>query len=73
MAENMVIKELLDQPFCKRPLRYKLRILNKGPPTPLLPSVITHYKTKNIIRDIFASLNMKKVVWVAGCATANKL
>jgi hypothetical protein len=46
MTENMVIKELLVQPFCVRPLRAKLRILNKGRPAPPLPNVITHHKTK---------------------------
>lgn len=46
MAENIVIKELLDQPFCKRPLRDKLRILNKGRPTPPLPNAKPHHKTK---------------------------
>jgi len=72
MAENMVIEELLDQPFCERPLRDKLRILNRGRPTPPLPNVITHHKTKNIYKT-FLHLSIWKVVWVAGCTTANKL
>jgi hypothetical protein len=70
----MVIKELLDQPFCERPLRDKLRILSKGRPTPPLPNVVTHHKTKpeKYTRQ-FCISQYEKVVWLAGCATTNKL
>jgi len=74
MVENMVIKELLDQPFCERPLRDKLSRLNKGRPTPPLTNVITHHKTKpEQYTRHFCISQYVKVVWVAGCATANKL
>jgi hypothetical protein len=74
MTENMVIKELLDQPFCVRPLLAKLRILNKGRPAPPLPNVITHHKTmtEQYIRH-FCFSQYEKVVWVAECAATNKL
>jgi hypothetical protein len=74
VAKNMVIKELLDQPFCERPLRDELRILNKGRPTPPLPNVITHHKTKTEqYTRHFCISQYEKAVWVVGCATANKL
>ena len=59
MAENIVIEELLDNAVSVCPLRGKLRVVNKGPPTPPLPSLITP-KTKNDLQDIFASLSVKR-------------
>jgi hypothetical protein len=34
MAENILIKELLDNPFSVRPIHNKLKTVNKGQPTP---------------------------------------
>ena len=39
MAESIVIKELLDNPFSVRPLRGESKTVNKGQPTPPLPSL----------------------------------
>jgi hypothetical protein len=44
MAENMTTKELSDSPFSLSQLHDKLRIVNKGRPTPPLPNLITHHK-----------------------------
>jgi hypothetical protein len=41
MAENITSRELLDNPFSALPLHNKLRIVNKGQPTPPLPYLIT--------------------------------
>jgi hypothetical protein len=46
MAENIIINELLNNPFSLRPLHDKFRIMNKGRPTPRLPNFTTHHKTK---------------------------
>ena len=46
MAENIVIRELLANPFSVRPLQVKLKIVNKGQPTPPLLNLISHLKTK---------------------------
>jgi hypothetical protein len=59
-GQNKVIKELLNNTFSLCPLHNKLRILNKGRPTPPLPIVIIQIKLRqNDIRHIFASLSMK--------------
>jgi len=55
-----VIKQLLNNSFSVCPLHIKLRILNKGRPTPPLPIVVTQMKLRQSnIQDIFASLSMK--------------
>ena len=46
MAEDVIIKELLDNPFSVRQLRDKLRMANKCRPTSPLPSVITHHRLR---------------------------
>jgi len=46
MAENVVIKELLDNPFSMRPIHDKGRIVNKDRHISPLLNVITHHKTK---------------------------
>ena len=46
MAENVIIKELLYKPFSVPLLRDKLRIVSKIRPTPPLPNLITHHRTK---------------------------
>jgi hypothetical protein len=45
LAENIVIKEQLDNPFSVRPIHDKVWIVNKGRPTPPIPNLITHYKS----------------------------
>jgi hypothetical protein len=45
VAKNVVMKELLDNPFSLHLLRDKLRVINKGRRTPLLPKSIIQ-KTK---------------------------
>jgi hypothetical protein len=40
MAENIVVEELLYNPFFVHPLRDKLRIENEGQPTPPSPNFI---------------------------------
>jgi len=44
MAENIIIKEVLDNPFSVRQLRDKLRMANKGRPTSPLSCVINHHR-----------------------------
>ena len=46
MAENIVIKKLLNNTFSMRPLHDKLRTVNEGRPTPTLPNFVTFHKTK---------------------------
>jgi len=74
MAENIVIKELLDSPYSVRPLHDKLRTVNSGRPTPPLPNFITHHntKTEQCTRH-FCIWQYGKVDWHAACNTANKL
>jgi hypothetical protein len=71
MGENITIRELVYNQFSMRPLHEKLRIVNKGRPTPPLPNVITHHKTKTNTQDIFAPLDIRKVDWLAGCEMIN--
>ena len=73
VAGSIVIKEFLDNPFSLHQLHNKLRIMNKGRPTSPLPNVITHYKTKNDVQGVFATLSNEKVDWLAGGETANQL
>jgi len=61
MAKNAVTKVLLDNLCSVRLLLDKLRIVNKGQPTPPLPNVTAHHKTKNGVQDIFASLSMNRL------------
>jgi hypothetical protein len=71
MTENIVIREILDPPFCVRPLRNKLRIQNKGRPAPPLPNVIAHHKTNTEqYTRYFCISQYEKFVLVAGYATA---
>jgi hypothetical protein len=73
MAENMVIKELLNNPFYVHPLHDKLRIVNKDRPTAPIPHLITHKsKTERCTRHSCTS-QYNQVEWLAGCETANKL
>jgi hypothetical protein len=73
MAENIVIKELLDSPYSVRPLHDKLRTENSGRPTPPLPNSITHHKTKTEqCTRHFCIWQYGKVDWYAACETANK-
>jgi len=74
MAENIGIKEFLDNPFSLRPLHNKLRIMNIGRPAPPLPNVITHHKTKTerCTRQVCIS-HYGKVDWLAGGEAADKL
>jgi len=59
LAENVVIKELLENTFSVLPLQDKVRRVNKGRLTPPIPNVITHYKSNTErCTDIFASLSM---------------
>jgi hypothetical protein len=44
MAENIIIKKILDNPFSVRPVHDKLRMVNKGRPTSPPPSLITHHR-----------------------------
>jgi hypothetical protein len=46
MAENLIIKELLNNLFSARPFHDKLRIVNKIHPTPRLLNLIIRHKTK---------------------------
>jgi hypothetical protein len=62
MAENIVSKELQNNPFSLCPLHDTLGRVNKGWSTVLIPSLITHHKTKTEnIEDIFVSLSMKSL------------
>jgi hypothetical protein len=73
MAENKFIIELLDKPFVVYPIHGKLRTVNKGRPTPLLPSVISQYKTKAERYRDFSTSQYEKVGWLPGFETKNKL
>jgi hypothetical protein len=46
MAENLIIEELLINPFSALPFHDKLRIVNKIRPTPRLLKLIIRHKTK---------------------------
>ena len=41
MAENITSRVLSDNMFSAHPLHNKLRIVNEGQPTPLLPYLVT--------------------------------
>jgi hypothetical protein len=74
MAENIIINELLNNPFSVGPLHDKLRIMNKGRPTPWLHNLITHHKTKTeryIRRNSICQC--EKFDWVIGRETTKKL
>jgi hypothetical protein len=75
MAENVVIKEVLNNPFSVRPLHDKLRIVNKSWPTPPSPNVIAYHKnkTEQYTWHFTCISQYEKVDWVAGCETRNKL
>jgi hypothetical protein len=60
MAENIVIKEILYNPFSVRPLRDKLKIVNIGQPIPPLPNFIIKLR-ENDMQHIFASLVLKRL------------
>jgi hypothetical protein len=56
MAENITIRELVHNQSSVHPLQEKLQIVDKGPPTPALPNLITHKtKTEKHTRHIYAS------------------
>ena len=71
MTENIIIKELLSNPFSMHPLHDKLRIMNKGRPTARLPYVITHHKTKTERCTIHICIcQCEQFDWLTGCETA---
>ena len=62
MAENIVFKELLNNPFSVCLLNDKLGIVNHSQPTAPLPNLITHHKTKTEnMEDIFVSHSTKRL------------
>jgi hypothetical protein len=57
-----------------RPLHDKLRIVNKSRPTPRLPNLITHHKTKTERYTIHICISQcEKFVWLIECETTKKL
>jgi hypothetical protein len=46
IAENIIIKEILNNPFSTGPFHDKLRTVNKIRPTPRLLNLIIRHKTK---------------------------
>jgi hypothetical protein len=67
MAENIIIKEILNNPFSARPFHDKLGIVNKIRPTPRLLNLIIRHKTKTVryTRHICIS-QCEKVDWSMG-------
>jgi hypothetical protein len=58
IAENLVIKELLDNPFSMRPLYDKLTIMKKRVAYYTIPQCINIKLRQKYIEDICASLSM---------------
>jgi len=67
MAENIFIKELLDNSFSLRPLCNKLSTVDRGRPTPQLSILVTCHKSKieQYTRHFF-HLSVWKVWLVSG-------
>jgi len=59
MDENIVIKNVLDNPFSVRPLRDKLTTVENEWPSAPLPNLMTVHTTKSNTQNILASLCLK--------------
>jgi len=74
MAENIIVKEILNNPFSARPFHDKLRIVNKIRRTPRLLNLIIRHKTKTErYTRHFCISQYEKLDWVIGCETKNEL
>ena len=72
MSQNIVDKELLDNPLFVRSLRDKLRIVNKCRPTPPLQNVIARHKTKTEpYTRKFCVSQYENFGWIAGYERAS--
>ena len=74
MAENMIIKLVLNNPLSVCPFHDKLRTVNRSRPTPRLSNLIICHKTQTerYTRHICIS-QREKFDWPIGCKTAKKL
>jgi len=73
MAANVVIKELLDNPFTVLQLSDKLRTVNKCRPAPPLPNFINIKLRHNYKQYTFRSHKNEMVCGLGGCKTTNKI